>query len=61
VVSTDGSVEHASLLTPSRYKGFNQSALAAARKWTFAPATRGGVAVKSETDIEVEFRLTDDR
>lgn len=61
VVSTDGSVEHASLLMPSRHEGFNQSALAAARKWTFAPATRGGVAVKSETDIEVEFRLTDDR
>lgn len=61
VVSTDGSVEQALLVKPSRYKGFNKSALDAARQWMFAPATRGGVAVKSETDIEIEFRLTDDR
>lgn len=61
VVAADGSVEHAELIKPSRYRGFNKSALAAARQWTFAPAKRGGVAVKSETDIEVEFRLTDDR
>lgn len=59
-VDVDGSVERAELLKPSRYRGFNKSALAAARKWTFTPATRGGVAVKSETDIEVEFRLTDE-
>jgi len=61
IVAKDGSVEEAKLIKPSRFRGFNKSALAAARQWTFAPAKRGGVAVKSETDIEVEFRLTDDR
>ena len=61
VVGTDGSVESVSLVKRSRHEGFNRSALEAARQWTFAPATRGGVAVLSELDIEVEFRLTDDR
>jgi len=58
-VAVDGSVTEVSLKTPSRYAGFNRAALRAARKWRFDPATENGVAVASETDIEVVFCLTD--
>ncbi|MFN3242016.1 MAG: TonB family protein [Planctomycetota bacterium] len=58
-VAADGTVDEVSLKTPSRYAGFNRAALRAARKWRFDPATENGVAVASETDIEVVFNLTD--
>lgn len=58
-VAADGTVAEVSLKTPSRYAGFNRAALRAARKWRFDPATENGVAVASETDIEVVFNLTD--
>jgi TonB family protein len=60
VVSRSGVVEDVRLLEPSRYSGFNRAALDAARKWSFEPATCGGVAVASETDVEVVFQLTGD-
>ena len=58
LVDAVGHVERVDLVTPSKYAGFNQAALAAARQWTFMPATRDGVAVASETDIEIEFCMT---
>ena len=58
LVLADGSVGEVSLKAPSRYAGFNRAALKAARKWRFEPATSDGVAVDSETDVEVVFRLT---
>lgn len=57
-VDATGKVARVELLQPSRYPGFNRSALDAAHGWTFAPAIKGGVAVASETDIEVVFCLT---
>jgi protein TonB len=58
-VEADGAVADVALKTPSRYAGFNRAALRAARGWRFDAATRGGLAVASETDVEVLFRLTD--
>ncbi|MCK5943173.1 MAG: energy transducer TonB [Planctomycetes bacterium] len=58
-VAADGSVSDVRLQTPSRYAGFNRAALKAARGWRFDPATRDGVPVASETDVEVVFVLTD--
>lgn len=57
VIAADGSVTRASLSKRSRFEGFNESALAAARRWTFVPATASGVAVASEQEIEIVFRL----
>ncbi|MFT4842317.1 MAG: hypothetical protein ACI90M_002791 [Candidatus Azotimanducaceae bacterium] len=49
------------LVKKSRFHGFNTTAVATARTWRLAPATRGGVAVVSETDIEIVFQLTKNR
>lgn len=37
--------------------GFDEAALEAVRHWRFAPATRGGVAIRSRVRVEVHFRL----
>lgn len=58
-IDENGSVTGVSVIEESRYQGFNRAAVQAARKWKFTPATRGGVAVDSETDIEIVFRMTD--
>ena len=58
-VLADGSVAAVQLKAPSRYAGFNDSALRAVRKWRFEPATRGGVPVASELDLPIVFELTD--
>lgn len=58
LVLADGSVGEVSVKTASRYAGFNRSALSAARQWRFDPATKDGVAVESEIDVEVLFQLT---
>ena len=58
-IDANGSVMGVSVIEESRYQGFNRAAVQAARKWKFKPATRGGVSVDSQTDIEVVFRMTD--
>ena len=58
-IDVKGSVKGVNVIEWSRYDGFNRAAVEAARKWKFTPATRGGVPVESQTDIEVVFRLTD--
>jgi protein TonB len=58
-IDVNGSVKGVSVIEGSRYQGFNRAAVQAARKWKFTPATRGGVSVASETDIEIVFRMTD--
>lgn len=58
-IAVSGAVTGVSVLEESRYEGFNREARKAAHKWKFKPAMRGGVAVVSEIDIEVVFRLTD--
>ena len=37
----------------------DREALRAAARWRFAPATRDGVPVGSEFELDVEFRLVD--
>jgi len=56
-VDRDGNVQNVALRRPSRYAAFNREALRAVRKWRFEPARRLGVAVASETEVTVEFRL----
>lgn len=58
-IDKTGSVTGVSVVEESRYSGFNRAAVRAARTWQFTPAMRGGVAVDSELDIEVVFRLSE--
>lgn len=54
-IGTDGRVETASVVRPT-HPQYDALALRAARHWRYAPATRGGVAVRTERDVEVHLR-----
>lgn len=54
-IGTDGKVEAATVVRPS-HPQYDALALRAARQWRYAPATRGGVAVRTERDVEVHLR-----
>ncbi|TMD63193.1 MAG: energy transducer TonB, partial [Chloroflexi bacterium] len=58
VIGADGLVSSASLVKGAGH-GFDESALEAARKLRFAPATRDGTAVPVQIDYEIHFELTD--
>lgn len=54
-----GRVQRVDMLDACRHAVLNRSAIAAARAWVFEPARRDGLAVASEKDVPVEFRLVD--
>lgn len=54
-IGTDGKVEAATVVRPS-HPQYDALALRAARQWRYAPATRGGVAVRTDRDVEVHLR-----
>ena len=56
-VRSDGAVGDVSVKVPSRYSGFNRSAVKAVKTWRFEPATKDGVPIESVTDLEVVFQL----
>ena len=58
-VDEKGKVLAVALVEGSRFQGFNNAAIQAAREWVFSPATQDGVSVASEIHVEVVFQLTD--
>jgi TonB family protein len=54
VVAEDGSVADAHVTTPAGH-GFDEAALAAIRRFTFEPARRNGVAIRSTVQLSYEF------
>jgi TonB family protein len=58
VVAASGAVESARVVGPVGH-GLDEAALAAARQFRFAPATKGGHAVPVRMAWSVEFRLRD--
>jgi len=59
VVDTDGRI---SSLLPTKsvdpFLGLDDEAIAAARNWTFSPATLRGQAVPTRVSLQLQFRLT---
>ena len=56
IVNTDGSVSDAHVVKPAGH-GFDESALAAARKLRFEPARQEGTPVQVQINYEVQFQL----
>lgn len=54
-----GRVTDVEVVSPCRYPALNRAAVRAAETWVFEPARRGELAVASEKDIPVDFRLVD--
>ena len=57
IVRYDGRVDDARVAVSSGAAILDEAALAAVRKWLFAPATRGGRAMESVVEIPVKFAL----
>jgi TonB family protein len=58
VIGADGRVSSATLVKAAGH-GFDESALEAAGKLRFAPATRDGTPIPVQIDYEIHFELTD--
>jgi TonB family protein len=56
VIAEDGHVADARVTAPAGH-GFDEAALDAARKFTFEPARRNGVAIRSSVQLGYEFHL----
>jgi TonB family protein len=56
-IRCDGTVAEARVAKSSGRARLDRAALAAARGWRFAPATRDGVAIESGFEMDIEFRL----
>jgi TonB family protein len=56
VVAEDGRVVDARVTAPAG-RGFDEAALEAARRFTFEPARRNGVAIRSSVQLGYEFHL----
>jgi len=56
VIAEDGHVADAHVTAPAGH-GFDEAALAAARQFTFAPARRNAVAIRSTVQLGYEFHL----
>ena len=56
VVDETGAVTDARVIAPAGH-GFNEAALAAVRQFTFEPARKGSVAVRSTVQLAYEFHL----
>tara|TARA_R110002096_G_scaffold436061_1_gene666644 strand:- start:33025 stop:33771 length:747 start_codon:yes stop_codon:yes gene_type:complete len=58
-INASGKVTKARLIDGSKYDDMNTQALIAARKETFSPATRDGVAIPFTITYTIRFRLND--
>ena len=58
LIGSDGSVKNAKIVQATPTHVFDQSALAAASKWKFQPATSRGQAVEARVRVPIEFALT---
>ena len=56
-VDTDGKVAEARVEKGSGDKRLDRAAEKGIRQWTYSPALRDGVPVKSSVRVRVEFRL----
>ena len=56
LVGADGKVKDLKIEKPSPIATFNNAATAAARKWTFRPATTHGKPVEEWVRVPVEFK-----
>jgi TonB family protein len=56
VVGEDGQVVEVRVIAPAGH-GFDEAAMDAARRFTFEPARRGGVAIRSGVQLAYEFHL----
>lgn len=56
VIGTDGSVRDAGIVK-SLAQDFDESAINAVRQWTFKPATKDGQPVEVKINVEVSFKL----
>jgi periplasmic protein TonB len=59
MVTAAGTVESLSLRCSSGHARLDRSAMHAVRQWRFEAARQHGVAVPSETEVQVAFRLRD--
>lgn len=55
-VAADGTVQDSTIDSGSGNRNLDRAALAASRRWTFQPATRGGQPVKAEVVVPIEFK-----
>lgn len=60
-VSRSGTVQKAEISQSSGFAVLDQSALKTVKKWKFNPARSGALAVESQVNIPVRFRLEDVR
>ncbi len=58
-IDVTGKVKKARIVDGSKYSDMNEQALIAARKETFSPATRDGVAIPFTITYTIRFRLND--
>ncbi len=59
VVSAQGKVVRVALKNSSGFSILDDAALKAVRGWEFKPARKGAVAVESQIEVPVQFKLTD--
>lgn len=57
IVSPDGTVRNARVISSQPGEVFNDAALQAIQRWRFAPGTKGGKPVSARVRQKVEFRL----
>jgi protein TonB len=60
-IAVDGTVTSAEVASSSGVPALDRSALDAARRWRFRPATRAGMPVAATLSTAVHFRLSDAR
>jgi protein TonB len=60
IVAPDGSAASVVVRATSGHEVLDRAAVAAVRKWRFAPARRAGQPILSRADLTVRFRLDDD-
>jgi periplasmic protein TonB len=58
-VTAEGQVASVELRQSSSHESLDQAALEAVRRWKFAPARRGELAIAGAVDLPVVFRLED--
>jgi protein TonB len=58
-VSADGRATTVSVVRSSGVAALDQSAEATVRRWSFEPARVAGVAVASQVEVPVAFKLSD--
>lgn len=57
LIEADGRVSKATITSSSGFPLLDRAALKAVTSWRFSPATSGGIAIRCEADLPVEFVL----